>query len=168
MNWEAIGAVGEVVGALAVVLTLAYLAVQIRQNTNLSKADALQRSTDQYTKLLLDIGSNPELRATWVRISNGGRLNELDSEGQFLVEVVLRALFNTASKDFAQTELGIATTEYWYQVRDYLQIHMLPSPLVNDWWQSSVIPANSYEKEFRNWVSNELKEIHDESQSIKA
>ena len=30
MNWDAIGAVGEIVGASAVVLSLAYLAVQIR------------------------------------------------------------------------------------------------------------------------------------------
>ena len=30
MNWEAIGAIGEIVGALAVVLTLGYLANQVR------------------------------------------------------------------------------------------------------------------------------------------
>ncbi len=33
MNWEAIGAIGELLGAVAVVLTLAYLAVQVRQNS---------------------------------------------------------------------------------------------------------------------------------------
>ena len=33
MNWDAIGAVGEIIGALAVVVTLAYLAVQIRAST---------------------------------------------------------------------------------------------------------------------------------------
>ncbi len=33
MNWEAIAAVGELVGAFAVLITLIYLAVQIRQNT---------------------------------------------------------------------------------------------------------------------------------------
>jgi len=30
MNWEAIGAIGDFVGALAVIITLAYLAVQVR------------------------------------------------------------------------------------------------------------------------------------------
>lgn len=30
MNWDAIGAVGEVLGAVAVIATLAYLAVQVR------------------------------------------------------------------------------------------------------------------------------------------
>ncbi len=30
MNWEAIGAIGEIVGALAVLATLYYLAIQIK------------------------------------------------------------------------------------------------------------------------------------------
>ena len=34
MNWQAIGAVGEIGGAIGVVLTLIYLAGQLRQNTN--------------------------------------------------------------------------------------------------------------------------------------
>ena len=33
MDWNAIGAIGEIIGALAVFLTLVYLAIQIRQNT---------------------------------------------------------------------------------------------------------------------------------------
>jgi hypothetical protein len=33
MNWDAISAVGEIVGALAVMVFLGYLAIQIRQNT---------------------------------------------------------------------------------------------------------------------------------------
>ena len=33
MNWDAIGAVGEILGALAVVLSLGYLAGQIKSNT---------------------------------------------------------------------------------------------------------------------------------------
>jgi hypothetical protein len=33
MNWEAIGAVAEIVGATAVVASLLYLSVQVRQNT---------------------------------------------------------------------------------------------------------------------------------------
>ncbi|MEZ5503387.1 MAG: hypothetical protein R3E50_12340 [Halioglobus sp.] len=33
MNWDAIGAIGELVGAIAVFVSLVYLAVQLRQNT---------------------------------------------------------------------------------------------------------------------------------------
>lgn len=33
MNWEAIAAIGEIIGAIAVVITLVYLTIQLRQNT---------------------------------------------------------------------------------------------------------------------------------------
>ena len=33
MNWEASGAIGEIIGALVVAVTLVYLVIQIRQNT---------------------------------------------------------------------------------------------------------------------------------------
>jgi hypothetical protein len=33
MNWEAVGAIGEVAGALVVAATLAFLVVQVRQNS---------------------------------------------------------------------------------------------------------------------------------------
>jgi hypothetical protein len=42
MNWEAIGAIGEVVGAAGVIASLIYLAAQIRQNTRSVEAAAYQ------------------------------------------------------------------------------------------------------------------------------
>ena len=42
MNWDAIGAIGELVGASAVVVTLVYLAIQIRENTRVAKSEAFR------------------------------------------------------------------------------------------------------------------------------
>ena len=42
MNWEAIGAIGEIVGGVGVIATLIYLAVQIRQNTRSVEAATYQ------------------------------------------------------------------------------------------------------------------------------
>lgn len=41
INWEAIGAVGEVLGAIGVVVTLGYLAVQIRENSKATRASTV-------------------------------------------------------------------------------------------------------------------------------
>ena len=41
MNWDAIGAIGQILGSVAVLITLAYLAVQIRQTKQ-----QMQRSRD--------------------------------------------------------------------------------------------------------------------------
>ena len=69
MNWDAIGAVGEIVGALAVVLTLAYLALQVRtarkatidQNT-LARASGVR-------EMMLTVVENDELRMNFIRDS---------------------------------------------------------------------------------------------------
>ena len=50
MNWEAIGAVGEIIGAAAVVITLAYLAAQIRHNSKLANADAHERAVKYWSE----------------------------------------------------------------------------------------------------------------------
>ena len=48
MNWEAIGAVGEIAGATAVVLSLIYLAIQGRQNSNMARAESRLRLVDTW------------------------------------------------------------------------------------------------------------------------
>jgi hypothetical protein len=51
MNWDAIGAIGEIVGALAVFLTLFYLAIQIRQNTKSNEASAIDAAMSGYAQI---------------------------------------------------------------------------------------------------------------------
>ena len=43
MNWEALGAIGEIVGAVAVILTLGFLAVEIRQSRKVVRRSACQQ-----------------------------------------------------------------------------------------------------------------------------
>ena len=57
MNWDAIGAIAEIVGAAAVIVTLAYLAIQIRQNTQMN-ASALRQSFYDYTARQMLHGSD--------------------------------------------------------------------------------------------------------------
>ena len=54
MNWEAAGAIGEIVGAIAVVVTLAYLATQTRLNMRATKAVAYE---DIYRDLQQNLNS---------------------------------------------------------------------------------------------------------------
>jgi len=46
MNWEAIGAVGEIAGAVAVVLSLIYLASQIRHSNRLMTLEATRDASN--------------------------------------------------------------------------------------------------------------------------
>ena len=44
MNWDAIGAIGEIVGAFAVVLSLVYLSIQIRTQNKESRLASVQET----------------------------------------------------------------------------------------------------------------------------
>ena len=57
MDWEAVGAIGEVLGALAVVATLGYLAVQIRQNTKAVRIQTYQAIMDSSNRLADSLAS---------------------------------------------------------------------------------------------------------------
>ena len=61
MNWEAVGAIGEVVGAAAVVISLLYLAIQIRQSTKVSRAEMTKDLYLASRTAIMDIASNDEL-----------------------------------------------------------------------------------------------------------
>ena len=73
MNWEALGAIGEVVGAIAVVLTLAYLAIQVRQNSNaldqqnkVEKAKTVQDKVEPVMRYMqLQITSSENLKVMY-------------------------------------------------------------------------------------------------------
>ena len=61
MNWEAVGAIGEVVGALAVVLTLAYLARQIRLSNRQDLLAAFRHNFDSTNQFLASTLESAEL-----------------------------------------------------------------------------------------------------------
>jgi len=54
MNWDAVGAVGEILGALAVFISLLYLALQVRQNSAQVELqalmDAIARHVSKYAE----------------------------------------------------------------------------------------------------------------------
>ena len=57
MNWDAIGAIGEVSGAVAVVVTLIYLAGQLRQNTQALRSstyEAINSSAFSWSDSVMD------------------------------------------------------------------------------------------------------------------
>ena len=60
MNWDAIGAAAELLGALGVIATLGYLAVQIRQNTQVVRMSNFQELQRDYSNLSNTIVASPD------------------------------------------------------------------------------------------------------------
>ena len=76
------GAIGEVVSALAVLATLIYLAIQIRQNTAATRAQIHQARSEQAQDFLLFGASSKEFSALVAKVRDDpSKLAELD-EGE--------------------------------------------------------------------------------------
>ncbi len=75
MNWEAIGAVGEIIGAAAVVATLYYLARQTRHNVELEHTKQQRVLIDQfndYVRNMTDPSNLAAVRKGFVSLSSLG------------------------------------------------------------------------------------------------
>ncbi len=60
MNWEAVGAIAELLGGIGVIVSLFYLAMQIQQNTRSVRAASYQSVTSSLSQLSGSIGRNAE------------------------------------------------------------------------------------------------------------
>ena len=89
MNWDALGAIAEFVGAIAVIATLIYLAIQIRQNTRSmdeNRKVELSRNYQQLaelrTSMLSSVAESAELASIYVKVSKmePGSLSGLTEE----------------------------------------------------------------------------------------
>ena len=71
MNWEAIGAVAEFVGAIAVVITLIYLISQLRQNTKALRSSSYASVHQQEDNFLAEMARDPILARLEVKATLG-------------------------------------------------------------------------------------------------
>ena len=79
MNWDAVGAIAELLGGVATVATLAYLAVQIRQNTKSVRASSAASYREGNASFASIIAENEELAELYYRgLSDPGSLSEVE------------------------------------------------------------------------------------------
>jgi len=67
MNWDAIGAISETLGAAGVIASLIYLASQLRSNAVASAVEAKLTTTRFLTEFNRDLIKDPELYELWER-----------------------------------------------------------------------------------------------------
>ena len=102
MNWDAIGAVAETLGAIGVIATLAYLAVQIRQNSRELSSSSRRATQSSIFAQNLQAAENPELVALLMKGMNN--YSELAPEERARFHYYWQTTFITYQEAFL--ELG--------------------------------------------------------------
>lgn len=105
MNWEAIGAIGEVVGAVAVVATLLYLAKETRTNTKAVVAASSRASNLGHAELDERVSANPEQVRIFLK-STQPTMAEFDEVEWAQFQFLARAIVGRIQDDYVQCQLG--------------------------------------------------------------
>lgn len=110
---QMLGSIGEFVGSVAVVVTLVFLTVQLRQNTSALKSSFWQAIQDAEQRFDTLLSRDRELSSIWVRGSDHG-LDSFDDPVERLQFLVLgKQLVDLFQTHHYQHDAGMIENELW-------------------------------------------------------
>jgi hypothetical protein len=157
MSLQDLGAIGDLVGGIAVVVSLVYLANQIRhssrqmdQNSRQLEASMYVQTNDAFSRWWTLLAASPELSDLWLRGLAGEELGRRDGlRFRFLMGILWTAFEN----NFQQVELG-AVRRNPLTISGRSLRRLLTSPGGERWWATEA--ADVLTPEFRAAVEAAL------------
>ena len=111
MTLEDLANVGQVVSAIAVVISLAYLALQVRQNTASLRSDAYGRALDRISEMQGRFASDPAFARLWAR--GASDVSALTPVERISAMWALYEVFGAFEFMYLQHTVGALPEEVW-------------------------------------------------------
>ena len=127
MNWDAIGAVGEIVGAAAVVATLLYLSVQMRLSREAAQVQSSYSTIEVYSHWRAHLIEDERLAAIVAKADRGEALapEEDLSVGTLMddlfIALAITQVSGATARAFYAGAAGSSTPEIEYLLRLFCQ-----------------------------------------------
>ena len=128
MNWDALGAIGDLIGGIAVIGSLVFVGLQVRQGNKISKSESLRGLATETNELFLWM-SDPE-RARILRRALHD-FNALSNNDQ----TVASSWFSTFCQT-AQTTFAIRSSQRPSQIEHYVA-SCLAMRGFEQWWNAN-------------------------------
>ena len=110
MNWDAIGAIGEIVGAIAVVATLIYFAIQMRQYTTGLRSATFNATMQEFNQINV-----AQLDPALADLLDRGMedLDSLSPTEKYQFGWIVRTYINIWENMYQQYLEGACSESYW-------------------------------------------------------
>jgi hypothetical protein len=159
VNWEAIGAIAELLGAVGVIASLVYLATQVRQsrdqmreNTRALQAGAYQEASDSLSESINTAVSTPGFARTFrCALADFESLSEDDA---FHFSVWINNLWRRYDNVYYQHRMGLLDKNRW-ELHQTDIVAQLRAPGIATWWRED---RPSFSPEFTALVEKILGE----------
>lgn len=150
MNWDAAGAVGEIIGAVAVVISVVYLAFQIRKQTDEAKLGATRELAEQSQQLLDRISSDLEFTEIYLKaVQNYKGLPDVE---RLWVALTFQRFFRVMEQQIYHIEKGNADPTYFDSFRRVFN-EFLTYPGTQQWWPTA---SDLFSERFQNYVDEHM------------
>ena len=153
MNWDAIGAIGEIASAFGVMATLIYLALQIRLNNRTLRSSKYQELITEFRSAVLENSNQPEDIEIVLKADKEGA--ESLTPVQFVRWSALT--FNylvTFENAFHADRNGVADPELWESARIGLAENIAGGTNVEQWLGYTKSHTASFRKEVLEIISS--------------
>ena len=155
MNWEAASAVAEWLGLAFVVVSLTYVAIQIRQNTKTVRAATELETGRQWSEFHARVAHSEDMADIWDKgLTDAESLSA--REKRKFIWLVAEYLFLVESL-YRQRQLGFLGHDSWNQHQSAVA-GLLLHPVIASWWESGVSP---YSPQFREAINAARTELGD-------
>lgn len=130
MNWEAVGAIGEVAGGVVVVVTILYLARQIRESSRIAKAES-QRTLLETAPIWTPIATTPGFISELRKAVQSYESLDPDAQGRFTF--MLYPLINRVESAYRMYQQEMIDEDA-YLAWMYALAAFLREPGLTVWW----------------------------------
>ena len=155
------GVIADIVAAIAVVVSLFSVAVQLSKNTKAIRSAAFQGHVDSvltYVQLL----SRPEMRSVFVK--GRDNIDSLSEEEVIGFHALMVALFATLENVFFQRGQSVLEQQYW-AARQKVVDRYIAYDGVKAWWEEHQI---IYTGGFRHEINSRIEEAPNKSLNTDA
>lgn len=149
MNWEAIIAISELIGVIAIVLTLLLVVKEIRQNSQVLEITALRDATDHWNHWSNMVASSPDLAEIVVRGDQS--YTSLPAPDAVRYGAYLQTFFDNASS--YRTMVLDHSVEDDLDVLDAIIRRRIFRTGYVEWWEEN---KTDYGNEFKTWIDGIL------------
>lgn len=150
MTIQELGAIGELVGGGAVIVTLLYLAVQIRQNTKAIQSSSFHGVTNSFNEIN-NLLAHDESLARIFRIGMED-LDNLTDDEKVRFGFIYMSPFRVFETIYFQRESGTVDPRLWEAEKRSIQF-LLRGAGSRAWWRSNPL---SFTSEFRQYIEEEV------------
>ncbi|MDB6147901.1 MAG: hypothetical protein JWO45_1565 [Spartobacteria bacterium] len=146
MNWEAISAISQMIGSIAVVFSVLYLAIQVHRSTRIAKMAAQDAAATALREVTKPFAENAELARIWrVGLENLESLSAEDQARFFHSTYQFLKAFETIHFHHVN---GLMDNQIWQGWCGLLE-HYVASPGIDHYWR---LRRNLFSKRFQNFV----------------